>query len=95
VVVHHIALPPKLYRKDFRIDVFVHDLHALLILLVHEVHLLDRFWIEENLDDLKEFEKLKLVKNEKCNFFVCINTTCWFLSFLKLKSDRCAKVEST
>ena len=54
MVVNHTALAPKLNRKDFRVNVLVDDLHALFILRVNKLHLLDSFRVKEIFDNLKE-----------------------------------------
>jgi hypothetical protein len=60
MVVHHIVLPSKLNWKDFRINVSVHYLHALLVLLVHKVQFLEWFWVNQSFENLKPFETCKL-----------------------------------
>jgi hypothetical protein len=48
----------------------VHDLHALLILQVHELHLLDRSWVKKILDNLREFASFNLHKRTQKHFSV-------------------------
>lgn len=68
MAVHHIVLSSKLYRKDFWINVLVQDLHALLVLQVYKIHLLDWFWVKEMFDNLKAIETFELQKESRFPF---------------------------
>lgn len=62
VVVLRGALPPELSREHREVEAPPHQLHALRVLRVDELHLLERLRVQEVLDDLESEKLTKLTK---------------------------------